>query len=80
MESGIQLRSGGDHQEPVQRSGNYLRAREALLAKQRAREVTTNAQCRVDRLATLLDRHRGDRVTVFTAVTYIYVSVLPVRM
>ena len=68
-ESTLQLRSGSDYQELVKRSGTDPRAREALLAKQRAREVMMTAQRKVDRLAELLDRHRGDRVIVFTAST-----------
>ncbi|MBX0321729.1 DEAD/DEAH box helicase family protein [Halomicroarcula sp. F13] len=67
--SNIQLRSGSDYQELVKRSGTDPAAREALLAKQRAREVMMNAQRKVDRLADILDRHRGDRVIVFTAYT-----------
>ena len=67
--SGIRLHSGSDYQELVKRSGNDPRAREELLAKQRAREVMMNAQRKVDRLADLLDRHREDRVIVFTAHT-----------
>ncbi|MFC6862344.1 DEAD/DEAH box helicase family protein [Halomicroarcula sp. GCM10025817] len=67
--SGIELRSGSDYQELVKRSGRDPAAREALLAKQRAREVMMNAQRKVDRLADILDTHRGDRVIVFTAYT-----------
>ncbi|WP_436932374.1 DEAD/DEAH box helicase family protein [Halosimplex halobium] len=67
--SGIQMRSGSDYQELVKRSGNDPRAREALLAKQRAREVMMNADAKVERLESLLDRHREDRVIVFTAHT-----------
>ena len=67
--SGIQLRSGSDYQELVKRSGSDPKAREALLAKQRAREVMMNAERKVDRLADILDGHRGDRVIVFTAST-----------
>ncbi|WP_302082335.1 DEAD/DEAH box helicase [Salinibaculum rarum] len=67
--SNIQLRSGSDYQELVKRSGTDPRAREALLAKQRAREVTMNATRKVERLAEILDRHRADRVIVFTAST-----------
>jgi len=67
--SNIQLRSGSDYQELVKRSGTDPAAREALLAKQRAREVMMNAERKVDRLAEILDRHRGDRVIVFTAFT-----------
>jgi superfamily II DNA or RNA helicase len=51
------------------RSGNDPRAREALLAKQRARRIMMNADAKVERLGRLLDRHREDRVIVFTAHT-----------
>ena len=68
-QSNIQLRSGSDYQELVKRSGTDPRAREALLAKQRAREVMMNAQRKVERLADILATHRGDRVIVFTAYT-----------
>ena len=68
-QSNIQLRSGSDYQELVKRSGTDPRAREALLAKQRAREVTMNAQRKVERLAEVLGAHRGDRIIVFTAST-----------
>ncbi|WP_324758513.1 DEAD/DEAH box helicase family protein [Haloarcula sp. GH36] len=68
-QSNIRMTSGSDYQELVKRSGTDPRAREALLAKQRAREVMMNAQRKVDRLGTLLDRHREDRIIVFTAYT-----------
>ena len=68
-QSNIALRSGSDYQELVKRSGNDPAARAALLAKQRAREVMMNAERKVERLAGILDRHRGDRVIVFTAHT-----------
>jgi superfamily II DNA or RNA helicase len=69
VQSGIQMRSGSDYREIVKRSGNDPRAREALLAKQRAREVMMNAERKVEELAGILDRHRDDRVIVFTAYT-----------
>jgi len=68
-QSNITLQSGSDYQELVKRSGNDPRAREALLAKQRAREVMMNADNKVAKLAGILDRHRGDRTIVFTAYT-----------
>ncbi len=68
-QSGIQLRSGSDYQELVKRSGTDPRARKALLAKQRAREVMMNAERKVDRLAEILDTHRESSVIVFTAHT-----------
>ncbi|MFB6191908.1 MAG: DEAD/DEAH box helicase family protein [Haloarculaceae archaeon] len=67
--SNLQLRSGSDYQELVKRSGTDPRAREALLAKQRAREIVMNADRKVGELADILDRHRGDRIIVFTAST-----------
>ncbi|WP_240137622.1 DEAD/DEAH box helicase family protein [Salinigranum salinum] len=67
--SNLDMRSGADYQKLVMRSGNDPRAREALLAKQRARRVMMNADAKVDRLAEILDRHRDDRVIVFTAHT-----------
>jgi superfamily II DNA or RNA helicase len=67
--SNIRMTSGADYQELVMRSGTDPKAREALLAKQRAREVMMNADAKVEELAALLDRHRDDRVIVFTAFT-----------
>ncbi|WP_299263169.1 DEAD/DEAH box helicase family protein [Halorientalis sp.] len=68
-QSNIELRSGSDYQELVKRSGTDPRAREALLAKQRAREIMMNADRKVEELASIRDRHREDRLIVFTAHT-----------
>ncbi|PSP78193.1 DNA repair helicase [Halobacteriales archaeon QS_1_68_20] len=65
--SNIDLNSGSDYQKLVKRSGSDPRAREALLAKQRAREVMMNSDNKVAELARILDRHREDRVIVFCA-------------
>ncbi|GAA0659475.1 DEAD/DEAH box helicase family protein [Salarchaeum japonicum] len=67
--SNIQFRSGSDYQELVKRSGSDPAAREALLAKQRAREIVQESENKVRELEGILDRHRGDRVIVFTAST-----------
>jgi superfamily II DNA or RNA helicase len=67
--SNITFRSGSDYQKLVMRSGTDPRAREALLAKQRARDVMMNSDNKVRELARILDRHRGDRVIVFAAHT-----------
>jgi len=67
--SNLSFSSGSDYLELVKRSGNDPRAREALLAKQEAREIMMNADAKVDALARLLDRHRDDRIIVFTAHT-----------
>ncbi|MFT4889564.1 MAG: superfamily II DNA or RNA helicase [Halobacteriales archaeon] len=65
--SNVELRSGSDYQELVKRSGNDPAAREALLAKQRAREIMMGGEAKIDALETILDRHRDDRIIVFTA-------------
>jgi superfamily II DNA or RNA helicase len=67
--SNIRMQGGSDYQELVKRSGNDPRAREALLAKQRAREIMMSASRKVDALADILERHREDRIIVFTAHT-----------
>ena len=67
--SGISMQRGSDYQELVKRSGRDPAAREALLAKQRARRIVREADEKVAELGTLLDRHREDRVIVFTAST-----------
>ena len=68
-DAGITFSSGSDYRELVKRSGTDPRAREALLAKQRAREVMMNADAKLAELSRILDRHRGERVIVFTAHT-----------
>ena len=67
--SNLSVRSGSDYRKLVMRSGTDPKAREALLAKQRARRIMMNADAKVDTLGRLLDRHRDDRVIVFTAHT-----------
>jgi superfamily II DNA or RNA helicase len=67
--SSLSLTSGADYRKLVMRSGTDPKAREALLAKQRARRITMTSDAKVEKLADLLDRHRGDRVIVFTAHT-----------
>ena len=67
--SNISFSSGSDYQQLVKRSGTDPRAREALLAKQRAREIMMNSDAKVQTLADILDRHRDDRIIVFTAHT-----------
>ena len=68
-DAGITFTSGSDYQELVKRSGNDPAAREALLAKNEAREIMMNASRKLDRLEAILDRHRDDRIIVFTAHT-----------
>ena len=67
--SNISFSSGSDYLQLVKRSGNDPQAREALLAKQRAREIMMNADNKRHQLGRILDRHRKDRLIVFTAHT-----------
>ena len=68
-QSNISFSSGSDYLQLVKRSGTDPAAREALLAKQRARELMMNAVNKRHQLARILDRHREDRIIVFTAHT-----------
>ncbi|MFA9503433.1 DEAD/DEAH box helicase family protein [Natrinema sp. H-ect1] len=65
--SNIEMRSGSDYQELVKRSGSDPEAREALLARQRAREIMFGSEAKLEALSGILDDHRDDRVIVFTA-------------
>ncbi|WP_049921082.1 DEAD/DEAH box helicase family protein [Halopiger djelfimassiliensis] len=65
--SNIRMRSGSDYRELVKRSGNDPEARNALLARQRAREIIYGSEAKLEALEGLLDEHRGERVIVFTA-------------
>jgi superfamily II DNA or RNA helicase len=67
--SDLSLESPDDYRKLVMRSGNSPKARKALLAKQRARRIMMNSEAKVEMLARLLDRHRDDRIIVFTAHT-----------
>ena len=68
-DANITMTSGSDYQELVKRSGRDPKAREALLAKQRARKIVAESDAKVEALADLLERHRGERCIVFTAST-----------
>ncbi|WP_049919972.1 DEAD/DEAH box helicase family protein [Halobiforma nitratireducens] len=66
-QSNIRMQSGSDYQELVKRSGSDPAAREALLARQRAREIARGSEAKIDALESILDRHREARTIVFTA-------------
>ncbi|GAB3028086.1 DEAD/DEAH box helicase family protein [Natronobiforma cellulositropha] len=73
--SNITFRSGSDYQELVKRSGNDPAAREALLAKQRARELMMGSTSKLEALADVLEDHADDRIIVFTAFNDLAYSV-----
>ncbi|SDQ91600.1 DEAD/DEAH box helicase [Natronobacterium texcoconense] len=65
--SNIRMHSGSDYQELVKRSGSDPAAREALLARQRAREIARGSEAKLEALEGILERHRDARTIVFTA-------------
>ncbi|WP_255167924.1 DEAD/DEAH box helicase [Natrononativus amylolyticus] len=65
--SNISMNSGSDYQELVKRSGNDPAAREALLARQRAREIMLGSAGKLEALEGILADHPGERTIVFTA-------------
>ncbi|RQG95934.1 DEAD/DEAH box helicase family protein [Natrarchaeobius chitinivorans] len=65
--SNVRMQSGSDYQELVKRSGNDPEAREALLARQRAREIMLGSEAKLETLEGILADHREERTIVFTA-------------
>ncbi len=63
----IYMRSGGDYERNlIFRSGNDPAAREALLSHQAARRIALSASGKLEVVASLLARHRDDRVLIFS--------------
>jgi superfamily II DNA or RNA helicase len=63
----ISMRSGSDYERNlIFRSGNDPAAREALLSHQAARRIALSASGKLDVVASLLARHRDDRVLIFS--------------
>ncbi len=63
----ISMRSGSDYERQlIWRSGNDPLAREALLAHQQARKIALSAAGKLSVVAGLLDKHRDDRVLIFS--------------
>ena len=64
--SGIRLEEPSDYKKIVMRSGNDPRAWEAVRARNEARKIAYGSSAKREKLAELLERHRGDRIIVFT--------------
>jgi superfamily II DNA or RNA helicase len=64
--SNVDLRGPEDFRKIVIRSGNDPEAWAAVRARNEARRIAYGAERKLDALADLLDRHRDDRVIVFT--------------
>jgi superfamily II DNA or RNA helicase len=64
--SNITLRGPEDYRKIVLRSGTDPEAWKAVRARNEARQIAYNSAAKLDALAGLLDRHRADRLIVFT--------------
>ncbi len=62
----ITMRGPQDFQKVVLRSGNDPDAWRAVRARNKARRIAYSSESKLDELATLLDRHRDDRLIIFT--------------
>lgn len=62
----ILLKSPQNFRLLVMRSGRDPQAREALLARNRAREIALNSRSKLDSLAEILKKHSGERMIIFT--------------
>jgi superfamily II DNA or RNA helicase len=65
-EKGIVLKSVEDFQRFIMTTGRDRRAREALLARNRALKVALNSDAKLTLLAKQLEVHRSERILIFT--------------
>ncbi len=62
----ITIRSPGDFQKIVIRSGRDPNARRALLARNKARDIALNSVSKTEKLREILKRHKDSRLFIFT--------------
>jgi len=62
----IILKSPTDFRLLVMRSGRDAKAREALLARNRARRIALNSKSKLNALSEILKNHFGERMIIFT--------------
>jgi superfamily II DNA or RNA helicase len=65
-EKGIVLKSAEDFHRFIMVTGRDKRAREALLARNRAVKVALNSEAKLALLAKLLEAHRNEKTLIFT--------------
>jgi superfamily II DNA or RNA helicase len=65
-EKGIVLKSAEDFHRFIMVTGRDKRAREALLARNRAVKVALNSEAKLDLLARQLEAHRSEKTLIFT--------------
>jgi superfamily II DNA or RNA helicase len=66
QEKGIVLKSAEDFQKFIMMTGRDRRAREALLARNRALKVALNSVAKLSLLASQLEVHKDERTLIFT--------------
>jgi superfamily II DNA or RNA helicase len=66
QEKGIVLKSAEDFQKFIMITGRDRRAREALLARNRALKVALNSDAKLNLLANQLEVHKDERTIIFT--------------
>ncbi|MBU4300442.1 MAG: DEAD/DEAH box helicase family protein [Nanoarchaeota archaeon] len=64
--SNIRLRGAADFQKLVMRSGRDPNARRALLARNKARDISLNSASKIEKLAEILNEHKEARIFIFT--------------
>ena len=64
--SNLTIRSPADYQKLVMRSGRDPQARRALLAKNKARDISFNSISKIRKLSEILKRHNEGRIFIFT--------------
>lgn len=62
----IVLKSAADFQRFIMTTGRDPRAREALLARNKALRVAVNSEAKLNLLAKKLEAHRGEKILIFT--------------
>ncbi|MDY6764765.1 MAG: DEAD/DEAH box helicase family protein [Halobacteria archaeon] len=66
ISNNIRMTGPEDFQKVVIRSGNDPEAWRAVRARNKARKIAYSSGAKIDELASLLERHRGDRIIIFT--------------
>jgi superfamily II DNA or RNA helicase len=62
----LTIRSPGDFQKLVMRSGRDPGARKALLARNRARDIAYNSIAKMSKLSEILEEHESSKIFIFT--------------
>lgn len=64
--SNLSIRNSAGFQDLVMRSGRDPKARRALLARNKARDIAFNSISKIGKLSEILEKHKDGRVFIFT--------------